>query len=142
MKKIEGFYLTTLIACFLCIGGLIAIDASAADKNPCSEDIARFCPGIKPGPAGMIALMECLEAHEKELSPACREFEEGMGGPRIEKNEAMREKREFRQNCTGDMIKFCKDTSPTHGRMLKCLKAHEGELTAPCIQSMNVLLNK
>lgn len=140
MKKIEGFYLTALIACFLCIGGLIAIDASAADKNPCSGDIARFCPGILPGPAGMAALMECLEKHEKELSDACRDFEEGMGGPRIEKIEAIREKQEFRQKCSGDMFRFCKDTSPTKGRMMKCLKAHESELSAPCSQSIKAMM--
>lgn len=142
MRHIKGFYLTALIAGFLCIGGLFAVEAYSADKNPCSGDIARFCPGIEPGPAGMMALMECLEKHEKELSPACRKFEEGMGGPRIEKIETVNEKRAFRQNCMGDMVKFCKDTTPTRGGMMKCLKAHESELTAPCAQSMNVLLNK
>lgn len=142
MKKIKGFYLTALIAGFLCIGGLLAIGASAGDENPCSGDIAGFCPGIEQGPAGMMALMECLEKHEKELSPACRDFEAGMGGPRIEKIETVNEKRAFRQNCMGDMVKFCKDTIPTRGGMMKCLKQHESELTAPCSRSMNVMLNK
>ena len=138
MKQI--FYLMTLAAGIICFGWLFVIDVSAADQNPCSKDIARFCSNIPPGPAGMIALMECLEKHEKELSDACRDFEAGMGGPRMEKSEAIREKREFRQKCMGDMVKYCKDTSPTQGRMIKCLKEHESELTAPCSQSMKAMM--
>jgi len=140
MKQIKDFYLITLLAGFLCFGLLFVTGASAVDKNPCSGDIARFCPGILPGPAGMVALMECLEKHEKELSDACRDFEEGMGGPRIEKIEAIREKKEFRQKCSGDMFRFCKDTSPTKGRMMQCLKAHESELSAPCSQSIKAMM--
>ena len=70
MKQSKNFYLIILAAGFFCLGGLFAMDVSdafAADKNPCSGDIARFCPGIEPGPAGMNALMECLEKYEKEL---------------------------------------------------------------------------
>ena len=140
MKQNKGFYLITLIAGFLCIGGLIAINASAADKNPCAADIARFCPKATPGPAGMTALMECLEAHEKELSRECRDFEAGIGGARVEQSEIVREKRDFRQKCMGDMVKFCKDISPTQGSMVRCLKAHESELTAPCSQSMKTMM--
>lgn len=142
MKQIKGFYLITLAAVLLCFGGLFVIGASAADQNPCSKDIARFCPKIKPGPAGMMALMECLEKHEKELSDTCRDFEAGIGGPRVEKSEEIREKRAFRKNCMGDIVKFCQDTSPTQGRMMKCLNEHESELTAPCSQSMKAMMMK
>jgi len=60
------------------------MDASAANLNPCSEDVAEFCGEIAPGPAGMVALMDCLEAHEKELSDACRDLDAGMDKPRLE----------------------------------------------------------
>jgi len=143
MKQNKNFYLIILVTGFFCLGGLFVMDASdafAADKNPCSGDIAKFCPGIEPGPAGMAALNECLEKHEKELTRECREFEAGMGGPRIEKIEAIQEKRAFRQNCMGDMVKFCKDISPTQGGMMQCLKQHESALTAPCSKSMKAMM--
>jgi hypothetical protein len=139
MKQTRGFYLMTLAACLLCLGGVLGMDASAANQNPCSEDVARFCGNIPPGPAGMIALMDCLEEHEKELSDACRDFEAGMGGRRMERSEAIREKRQFRQSCIGDMAKFCNDVSPMQGGMMKCLSEHENELSAPCSQSIKAM---
>jgi Cysteine rich repeat len=142
MKQIRGFYLMTLAAGLLCFGWPFGIDASAANQNPCSEDVARFCANIPPGPAGMMALMDCLEEHEKELSDACKNFETGMGGPRMEKREAVREKMQFRQSCMGDIARFCNDASPMQGGMMKCLNDHESELSAPCIQSIKAMMMK
>jgi hypothetical protein len=139
MKKIKGFYLMTLAAGLLCFGWPLGIDASAADQNPCSGDMARFCANTPPGAAGWVALMECLEKHEKELSDACRDFEAKMGGPRMERSEAVREKRQFRQSCLGDMAKFCNDAGPTQGAMMKCLNEHENELSIPCSQSIKAM---
>lgn len=140
MEQIKGFYLMTLAVGLLCFGWSFGIDASAANKNPCSEDVAKFCANIPPGPTGMIALMDCLEEHEKELSDTCREFEAGMGGPRMERSEAVREKRQFRQSCIGDMARFCDNASPTQGGMMKCLNEHENELSTPCSQSIKSMM--
>lgn len=139
MKQTRRFCLMTLVAVLLCCGWEFGIDASAANQNPCSEDVARFCANIPPGPAGMIALMDCLEEHEKELSDACRDLEARMGGPRMERSEAVRGKRQFRQSCIGDMAGLCNDASPTQGGMMKCLNEHENELSAPCSQSIKAM---
>jgi hypothetical protein len=133
------FYLMILIAGLLSSGWTFEIDASAANRNPCSADMAQFCGSIPPGPNGMIALMDCLEQHEKELSSACRDFEAGMGGPRTERSEAVREIMQFRRSCIGDMAKFCQDAGPMQGGMMKCLSEHENELSAPCSQSMKAM---
>jgi hypothetical protein len=34
--------------------------------------------------------------------------------------------------CADDIEKFCKEIHPGGGRLLKCLKEHEKELSAPC----------
>jgi hypothetical protein len=36
--------------------------------------------------------------------------------------------------CSGDVAKFCKDVQQGEGRIAKCLKEHEKELSAPCKQ--------
>ena len=141
MKEIKSLCLMGLIAGLLWLGGSLGTEASAAGPNPCSGDIDKFCSGsvIRPGPAGMAALMECLEEHEKELSEDCRDFEAGMGGARMERSEAMRAKRQFRQTCMDEMARLCKDASPTQGGMMQCLTEHEGALSTPCSQSLKAL---
>jgi hypothetical protein len=139
MEQTKRFCLMVLTAVLLCFGWGFGMDASAANQNPCSEDVTRFCGNIPPGSAGMIALMDCLEEHEKELSDACRNLEARMGGPRMERSEAVREKRQFRQNCIGDMARLCNDASPTQGGMMKCLSEHENELSAPCSQGIKTM---
>lgn len=140
MKLTGSFYRMVLACSLLCFGWISGMDASAADQNPCSKDVAKFCGNIAaPGPAGMIAVMDCLEEHEKELSAACRDFEAGMGGSRVEKSEAVRAKRQFRQNCMSDMARFCQNAGPMQGGMMKCLSEHENELSAPCNQSIKTM---
>jgi hypothetical protein len=139
MKQSSSFYVLILAVGLFILGGAFAGDACAANENPCSADVARFCGNIAPGPAGMITLMDCLEEHEKELSTQCRDFEATMGGPRTERRESVREKKEFRDRCIGDMAKFCQDASPTQGGMMKCLDEHENALSDPCRQSIKAM---
>ena len=139
MKKTRCCRIMILAAGLFCIGFVWRIDASAANQNPCSEDAAQLCESISPGPAGMIALMDCLEQHENELSGACWDFEAGMGGPRMERREAIWEKRQFRQSCIDDMARFCQDDGPMDGGMVKCLSDHENELSVPCSQSIKAM---
>jgi hypothetical protein len=126
-----------MAAGLLCAGLMFGTDASAADKNACSEDIAKFCQNIEPG---MIALMDCLEKHENELSGPCREFEATMGGRGAERGERIRRKVQFRQSCMSDMAKFCKDANPTQGGMLKCLNDHKKEISVTCSESIKMMM--
>ena len=137
MKQMKRVNLAIVAAGLLCVGLMFGTDASAADKNACSEDIAKFCQNIEPG---MIALMDCLEKHENELSGACKEFEATMGGRKVERGEQVREKIKFRQTCMSDMAKFCKDANPTQGGMLRCLNDHEKEISVPCRESIKAIM--
>ena len=38
--------------------------------------------------------------------------------------------------CRGDVEKFCKDVKAGHGRVWKCLKSHEAELSQACVDHM------
>lgn len=94
------------------------------DARPCAEDAARLCQGVQQG-QGPVA--RCLKEHANELSPACK------------KNIAKvkEEVREFAQACKDDSAKLCKGTKPGGGRILQCLKQHEGELSPACKEKMN-----
>ncbi|MBN1531852.1 MAG: hypothetical protein JXA20_04255 [Spirochaetes bacterium] len=91
----------------------------AETVRPCKADVDKFCKDIRPG-HGRIA--KCLKSHEAELSEACKaHFAE------------MREKgKGFMAACREDHRKYCKGVRPGQGRIINCLKSHEGELSEAC----------
>ena len=136
MKRVNSLYFTAMVVGLLCLGLMLGTNASAAVKNACTDDIAKFCKNVKPGPG---AIMECLEEHESELSDACKEYEAKMGGTRVERKEQIRDRIRFRQACKADVIKFCKDIDPVPGGIEKCLNEHKNELSTSCSESMKAL---
>lgn len=99
--------------------GLSATVLAEDTDRPCQADAKKFCADVKPGGG---RLMKCLKEHEAELSPACRQK-----GQKI--HERMEEMHEA---CKDDVANFCKDVKPGEGRVAKCLKEHEGALSAGC----------
>ena len=92
-------------------------------KDVCQGDLDKFCKGVQPG-GGAIA--KCLKENENKLSPACKE--------RVSKIE--QKVQDFTEACKADATKFCKDVKPGGGRILKCLKGHEAELSPACKAKM------
>lgn len=129
MKSLKKLCLAVLLGVFFISGFMFGAEASAADQNPCSEDIAKFCKDIQPGKR---ALMECLERNESKLSDACKEYEARMENPRMESREVAAQQTRVRQSCAGDIAKFCSDVKPGSGGIMACLKEHAGELSIPC----------
>lgn len=98
----------------------LAFAAAGAAQGPCTDDAAKFCGDVQSG--GGRLFMKCMREHENELSPACKE--------RIA--EMKKGLQEFREACQDDTLKFCKDMKPGGGRVVKCLKEHENELSSEC----------
>lgn len=92
---------------------------AGAEESPCKADIEKFCGDVQPGEG---RILKCLKEHEAELSAGCKE----KGTELKEKAEAIKEA------CQADLDRFCKDVEPGEGRLAKCLKAHEQELSAVC----------
>ena len=44
--------------------------------------------------------------------------------------------------CAEDVAKFCKDVQPGGGRLVKCMKEHEKELSAGCQQQIQEAQNR
>jgi hypothetical protein len=108
------------VFCLSLAGGV-----SAEEKDrPCMADAEKLCKGVEKG-EGRIA--KCLKEHENEVSAACKE---NIG--------KMKEKiKDVAEACKDDAAKVCKDIKPGEGRILRCLKQHEGELSPACKEQMS-----
>jgi hypothetical protein len=136
MQQINKIYPAMLIAVFICLAMMFDAYAYAADKNPCAEDIAKFCGNIKFGTPAMV---NCLESHEGQLSAACREYEATMEGKRGERMEQAKVYAKFRQACSADIARFCMNADPKQGGAVKCLKGHANEISPACSDAVKMI---
>lgn len=116
MKKLS---LLLVVAVMFCLFSSISYAQDMNRKGACRADIEKFCKDVKFG-HGRIA--QCMKQHEAELSPACVD----------QINEAKEKAKDFIKACKPDAEKFCKEVKPGQGRIIKCLKQHEAELSADC----------
>jgi|WetSurMetagenome_2_1015567.scaffolds.fasta_scaffold218195_2 hypothetical protein len=133
-KEINIFSCTILIG-LLCVSGLaFGAGAPVTSKNPCSEDMAKFCKDVKPGQRAMV---DCLERHESQLSDACRDYEAKMEKVRTESREAQMQQMRVRQACKDDVSKFCNDPKLGSAGLTACLKEHGSEVSVPCKDALD-----
>lgn len=105
----------------LCATG-IPSGTATAQQRPCLEDIKKFCPNAKPGGP---ETRKCLQDNLDKLSDACRQRVSAVRGRRQGYPARFR-------GCEGDLDKFCKEVLPGAGRLIKCLREHENDLSAEC----------
>ncbi len=111
--------LVLVVAAVFCFVSSIAFSQEGEGKGACRADEQKFCKDVKPG-HGNIA--QCMKQHEAELSPACKERIAG----------AKEKVEEWERECKSDTGKFCKDIKPGQGRIIRCLKQHQAELSPGC----------
>jgi hypothetical protein len=121
MERKEAWIVLFIVITFLTL--LLWESAYSAGRDACEEDVAKFCKDVRPG-GGRIAA--CLKAHENELSPSCK----------ASVGEARKKAWDWQQACAADASRFCKDTKPGGGRILKCLAANERDLDPRCKQAL------
>jgi hypothetical protein len=90
-----------------------------AQGSSCADDVAKFCQDVK---GGRRQIMQCLKAHQTELSSQCQ--------ARVQTRETRM--KEMSDACQSDMQQFCKNISLGSGRLMRCLKQHEAELSSAC----------
>ena len=105
-----------------------AATASAQDTGPgdalgpCSADATRLCADV---PAGHGAKMKCLNEHEADLGPECKER---LAAVKTRMKELVDE---IEKACGDDGKKLCPESKLGSG-LLPCLVEHEHDLSAPC----------
>src|SRR4030042_2227962 len=116
------FIFISLLYVVLCL----YLPAYAQETLTCCDDIEKYCKEIKPG-GGRI--MNCLKAHETELSVSCR----GKIG------ELQGIITDCEQACAGDIAKFCKEVQIGGGRIVKCLREHDKQLSPSCSAKLEMI---
>ncbi len=116
-----ALFMTVAVALWL---GLAAAPAKAAQgEGPCADDVQKFCKDFQPG-GGRIA--KCLKEHEKDLSHACKQ----------QIAEVKEQEHQFRDACEDDVMRLCAGVKPGGGRIIRCLKERESELSPECREKM------
>lgn len=116
MKTLRFALVLSVTFCFL---SSLSYAQDINRKGPCRADVAKFCKEVKPGHG---RLAQCMKQHEAELSPACSDYI----------YEGKEKARDFAKACRPDAEKLCKDVKPGHGRVYRCLKANEAQLSPDC----------
>jgi len=114
-----------IVAVVLWTGLATAPAKAAQEQGPCANDLQKFCSNVQPG-GGRIA--KCLKEHENDLSPACKQ----------QIAEVKKQVHEFQEACEDDAMKLCAGVKPGGGRIFRCLKEHESELSPECKEKMEV----
>jgi hypothetical protein len=119
---------SVFVIIFILLSGFLYSSFPAYAEEPliCADDIEKYCKEIKPGGG---RLLNCLKSHETELSVSCKGKIEELRG--IIK--------ECEQACSGDIAQFCKEIQPGGGRILRCLKEREKELSPSCSAKLDMI---
>jgi hypothetical protein len=88
----------------------------------CRRDTEELCAGLLPGGGRII---QCLDEHQVELSPSCRN-EVGWI------TEASLKISTLKRACKADVDRLCPGVPAEAGAMLSCLQANEDQLSSEC----------
>jgi hypothetical protein len=103
----------------LCVAALTSATAISA-RGECKADREKFCASVPKGDKK--AMWQCMKDNEAQLSEPCKNH--------IAK---MREKgKGIKKACKEEHKKLCKDVKPGEGRIIKCLKQNEAQLSDAC----------
>jgi len=115
---------------------VIYIQADPMVWEACKDDSETLCKGIKDG-GGRI--QSCLAENRMKLSWTC---EEQLFQQELESADDIRLSTRLFAKCMPDKRKFCKDVEPGNARAKDCLEEHRKELSGPCQEEIDAMIEK
>ena len=107
--------------------GNITINASV---KGCDEDVKQHCPGLEDSPQK--AFM-CLGAYEAHLTTQCRQ---GIMEATLALKTGVAAIEYSLSACEADADKHCLEVPAGEGRILRCLKANQTEVSNQCVTAL------
>jgi hypothetical protein len=115
-----------LLACLALALSARADSPKGEATGPCAADAKRLCADAEPGHG---AIMQCLKAHDADLSKECKDKIAAV-------RDQMREKaKSLHTACGGDAERLCPGLEAGTG-LVRCLYEHEPEISQPCRDAM------
>lgn len=93
---------------------LCGASLSFAKSEICRPEMDKFCKDVAPGEG---RILKCLQAHDADLSDACRAYV----------NTASQY-----VACLDDVLRLCPKVQPGGARAMQCLRAHQGDISTEC----------
>jgi Spy/CpxP family protein refolding chaperone len=94
--------------------------------GPCAADAKRLCPDTDPGHG---AIMQCLHAHDADLSKECKDKIAAVRDQMRERAAALH------TACGSDAERLCPGLEAGTG-LVRCLYEHEPDISQPCRDAM------
>jgi hypothetical protein len=107
--------------------GNITIKASV---RGCGEDVKQHCPGL--GNNSQRVFM-CLGAYEAYLTPQCKQ---GILEASLSIKTSAAAIDYSISACEADADKHCLEVQPGEGRLLRCLKANQTDVSSQCVTAL------
>jgi hypothetical protein len=107
--------------------GNITIKASV---RGCDEDVKQHCPGL--GNNSQRVFM-CLGAYEAYLTPQCKQ---GILEASLSIKTSAAAIDYSISACEADADKHCLEVQPGEGRLLRCLKANQTDVSSQCVTAL------
>ena len=107
--------------------GNITINASV---RGCGEDVKQHCPGL--GNNSQRVFM-CLGAYEAYLTPQCKQ---GILEASLSIKTSAAAIDYSISACEADADKHCLEVQPGEGRLLRCLKANQTDVSNQCVTAL------
>ena len=118
--QFKSIFVATIIFC----SGLTFTSHNAYAKNACDSDEQTLCKGVEKGKG---RILKCLVENKAKLSQPCKD----------QISKVKNKMQDLKKVCEADSKKFCADVPKGRGALMKCMKSHKEELSAPCHQGIN-----
>jgi hypothetical protein len=105
----------------------ITINASV---RGCSEDVKQHCPGLGNNSQ---RIFMCLGAYEAYLTPQCKQ---GILEASLSIKTSAAAIDYSISACEADADKHCLEVQPGEGRLLRCLKANQTDVSNQCVTAL------